>query len=199
MPETFYVADLHFGHKNGLAFDNRPWTTIEDHDAAIIENWNDQVGYDDIVYILGDISWHNVTKTNEILSQLNGEKHLVRGNHDSKFLRNKDFRDCFVEICNYRELGKGEDMIVLSHYPIPFFNQQHAGATHLYGHVHITPDYQMTEHMGRLFSDRFRIPFKAFNVGIMLPYMEWRPQPIERIISGGFFQRAGMVSVEDFE
>lgn len=187
MPETFYVADLHFGHKNSLAFDNRPWTTIEEQDAAIIENWNNQVGYNDIVYILGDVSWYNATKTNEIFSQLNGEKHLIIGNHDGKLLRNVEFRNYFAEICNYKEIGKGKDMIVLSHYPIPFFNQQHVGTTHLYGHVHTTHEYNMIEHMGKLFEDRYKIPFKAFNVGIMIPYMEWRPQPIEEIVYDNSF------------
>ena len=182
MPETFYVADLHFGHKNCLAFDNRPWTTTEEHDSALIKNWNEQVGYNDIVYILGDVSWHNTTKTREILSQLNGEKHLIQGNHDGRILRNPETRQFFAEITNYKEIGNGEEMIVLSHYPIPFYNNQHRGAVHLYGHVHVTPEYNMMQHMGRLFEDRYKIPFKAFNVGIMIPCMEWRPQPIEEIV-----------------
>src|SRR5574344_1862525 len=29
---TFYIADLHLGHKNVLRFDNRPFSTIEEND-----------------------------------------------------------------------------------------------------------------------------------------------------------------------
>ena len=65
---TYFIADLHFGHKNILGFDKRPWINIEDHDVALIKNWNEAVGYEDDVYILGDISWYNATKTIEILN-----------------------------------------------------------------------------------------------------------------------------------
>lgn len=52
----YFISDLHFGHKNVLAFDNRPFDNIEQHDNALIRNWNNAVNIDDDVYILGDIS-----------------------------------------------------------------------------------------------------------------------------------------------
>ena len=42
---------------------------------------------DDDIYILGDISWYNITKTIEIINSLNGRKHLIIGNHEKRFLR----------------------------------------------------------------------------------------------------------------
>lgn len=56
---NYFISDLHFGHKNILKFDNRPFLNIEQHDKAIIENWNNVVGEDDDVYVLGDISWYD--------------------------------------------------------------------------------------------------------------------------------------------
>ena len=88
----YFISDLHFGHENCLVFDNRPFKSIEEHDATIIKNWNDVVGMDDDVYLLGDISWYNATKTIEIFNQLNGRIHLIRGNHDSKLLRNRELQ-----------------------------------------------------------------------------------------------------------
>ena len=70
--QTYYISDLHFGHVNALSFDNRPFKTIEDHDNTIINNWNNVVGIDDEIYILGDISWYNVTKTIEIFGLVRG-------------------------------------------------------------------------------------------------------------------------------
>ena len=52
----YFIADLHFGHENCLAYDNRPFLDVDSHDNYIINKWNEQVGIDDEVYILGDIS-----------------------------------------------------------------------------------------------------------------------------------------------
>lgn len=95
---TFFIADLHLGHKNILSYDNRPFTDIETHDKFIIDKWNETVGYEDKVWILGDLSWHSSTKTITILEQLNGIKHLIIGNHDNKLLKNRDFQAQFQSI-----------------------------------------------------------------------------------------------------
>ena len=88
----YFIADTHFGHENALAFDNRPFKTIEEHDETLIRNWNHAVGMDDEVFILGDISWYNVSRTIEIVRTLNGIKHFITGNHDKKLLKNKELR-----------------------------------------------------------------------------------------------------------
>ena len=49
---TFFTADLHFGHKNILAYDNREFASTEEHDEFLIEQWNSVVGIDDEVWIL---------------------------------------------------------------------------------------------------------------------------------------------------
>ena len=67
---NYFISDLHLGHKNVLKFDNRPFINIEEHDKTIIDNWNSKVNDKDDVYVLGDISWHNATKTIEIFKQL---------------------------------------------------------------------------------------------------------------------------------
>ena len=104
---NYFIADLHFGHQNVLAYDNRRFPDIETHDNALIQNWNDIVGYEDDVYVLGDISWHNAVKTIEIFKQLNGNIHLIIGNHDNKLLKNRELRNRFCEICHYKELDLG--------------------------------------------------------------------------------------------
>lgn len=54
---NYFIADTHFGHQNALAFDNRKFKTIEDHDNALIENWNTPYwfeGWDEIVFKFKD-------------------------------------------------------------------------------------------------------------------------------------------------
>ena len=102
---NYFISDTHFGHERCLFFDDRPFTKIKDHDKAIIDNWNNTVGMDDDVYLLGDISWYNATKTIEIFNNLNGNIHLIRGNHDGRLLRNRELQKRFVEITDYKELS----------------------------------------------------------------------------------------------
>ena len=66
---NFYISDMHFGHKNCIAFDNRPFTSVEEMDAAMIANWNNAVSSGDTVYILGDMCWGKQSRAIEILQQ----------------------------------------------------------------------------------------------------------------------------------
>ena len=83
MSKIFFTSDLHFGHKNILKFTKpRPFATIEEHDQAIINNWNSVVNRDDTVYVLGDIAMNMDPDVLENhLECLNGHKRLILGNH----------------------------------------------------------------------------------------------------------------------
>ena len=181
----YFISDLHFGHKNVLAFNNRPLDNIEQHDNALIRNWNNAVNIDDDVYILGDISWHNATRTLEIFNTLNGNLHLIKGNHDIQLLKGRDLRERFVEITDYKELSHGDDekKIVLSHYPIPCFNHRHNGWIHLYGHVHNNTDWNTIEYTRRILESR-GTPCNMYNVGVMMSYMDYTPRTLRAITNG---------------
>ena len=185
---------MHFGHSNILSFDARPFRSIEAHDEFLINEWNANVDIDDDVWILGDISWHNSTKTLDILKRLNGNLHLCIGNHDHKFLRNEQLRARFVEIVHYKEIqlpnNKG---IVLCHYPIPCFNNHFYGWYHLYGHVHSSFEWNMTERARYESEELYGNPCNMINVGCMLPYMQYRPQTLEEIQFGYAAYKEGLL------
>ena len=180
----FFIADTHFGHENALAFDNRPFRTIEEHDKALIENWNNAVSRNDEVFILGDISWHNATRTNEIVSSLNGVKHLIVGNHDKKLLKNWEFQSLFIEITDYKELSLSDKKgIVLSHYPIPCFNHHYYGWYHLYGHVHISFEWNMMERVKYEMETLYDKPCRMYNCGAMIDYIGYTPRTLGEILA----------------
>ena len=184
MGKTFFIADLHLGHKNCLAFDNRPFTDIEVQDQTIIKNWNSVVSSEDTVWVLGDISWYGPVKTAEIFEQLNGDKKLCVGNHDHKLLKNANVRALFSEITDYKEIDLGDrGGIVLSHYPIPCFNKHYYGWVHFYGHVHNSFEWHMMEHVKREMQDLYDKPCNMYNVGVMIPYMNYTPKTLEEIIA----------------
>lgn len=83
---VWVTSDCHFGHLNILKYcpETRPFETIEEHDQAIIDNWNSVVEDGDDVIVVGDFFMGPVDTIDRILPQLNGNITLIVGNHDSK-------------------------------------------------------------------------------------------------------------------
>lgn len=153
-------------------------------DAFMIASWNRKVTENDTVYILGDVSWHRKDKTAEILKQLNGKKILVKGNHDNRWL-NTETKSLFDSIVDYAEIKIENNFIVLSHYPIPFFNKHHYGSYMLYGHVHNSHEWNMVESYKREMQ-QLDISCNMYNVGCML--WNYEPVSLEEIISDERFK-----------
>ena len=137
---TYFTADTHFGHANIIKYANRPFASVAEMDATLIKNWNDTVGPDDDVYHLGDFSLTSPAKTRDILDQLNGRIHLIKGNHETSALA---CSDRFVWVKDYHELAlpdeeayKGQRYLMLFHYAMRVWNGSHHGTFHLYGHSH---------------------------------------------------------------
>lgn len=182
---NFYISDLHFGHKNALAFDNRPFGTVDEMNQALIDNWNKTVTAADHVYILGDFCWGKAKDWPAVLQQLSGNKHLIRGNHDIRLPMQPDVRRYFVDVADYKEIKDGDQHLVLSHYPIVAFKNMYYGWMHLYGHVHVTTEEKMVSYFFRTVESYYDFPQRAFNVGCMLPYMNYTPRTLEEIVEGG--------------
>lgn len=79
---TYFTADLHLGHGNILRYCNRPFADVDAMNAGIIARWNDTVGPDDTVWLLGDVVVGHIADTLPLVAQLNGTILLVPGNHD---------------------------------------------------------------------------------------------------------------------
>lgn len=78
----FFTSDLHFGHYNVIQYCNRPFDTVEQMNEYMVEKWNEVVGPDDIVYVLGDFAMGPQENVVKYGPRLNGIKFLVPGNHD---------------------------------------------------------------------------------------------------------------------
>ena len=100
----FFISDTHHGHeapytkfKKADGSPLRPFSCAAEADEKMVENWNARVKPNDKVYHLGDIVMSK--KHLPILERLNGEKVLIRGNHDLEkagvYLKYfKDVRGC---------------------------------------------------------------------------------------------------------
>lgn len=162
----YYIADMHFGHRNVLHFDNRPFVDADQMDEVLIHNWNERVTDEDTVYVLGDAFWKNEENSIRIIQQLNGHKHLIRGNHDRVHGR---LRFHWESIEQYAEINDVNTMVIMSHYPIMFYKNQHCGAVMLYGRVHNTREWRLVEKW-KLEQWDMGIPSRLINVGCMMDY-----------------------------
>lgn len=134
MSKTFLISDTHFGHANILTFLDedgkqlRPFSSVQEMDETMVDNWNKTVSKNDKVYHLGDVLFSNrVLQT--ILPRLNGTKILIKGNHDN--LKPSQYLQFFKDIRAYHVLDK----FVLSHVPIhPDSVSRWKG--NLHGHLH---------------------------------------------------------------
>lgn len=171
--EIFFTSDLHFGHDNIIRFDHRPFDSVEEMDQAIIERWNKKVtNNNDLVYILGDVSWYDDVKTASIVRQLRGKKVLILGNHDKRIKHQSSI--LFNEIVPYKEIFLNNSAkVVMCHYPIPFYNGHYHKGIMLYGHVHVTPEEKMTQDYAKELRNK-GIPCEMHNVGCML----WNYEPV---------------------
>lgn len=141
---VYFTSDLHLGHTAVLAFAQRPWATIEEHDAAIIDNINATVGHNDELYILGDFTFRFMN--DDVKPYLDAirchNRWLVLGNHDKAgYLRKPG---AFKGVAPYMELREQGRLCVLSHYPMLDWNLApvHHGVDlakssyMLHGHIH---------------------------------------------------------------
>lgn len=133
MSNTFIVSDTHWGHKGCCEFLNsdgskmRPWNTAEEMDEAMIDKWNKVVGPKDKVYHLGDVVINR--KAFKTLARLNGDKVLVKGNHD--LFRLEEYLPYFRDI---RAAG-ALDGFILTHIPI-HPDQLGRWKGNFHGHLH---------------------------------------------------------------
>lgn len=135
---TWFTSDNHFGHKNIHLFcpDTRPHSDVDEMNSQMIRRWNQQVEPGDTVWALGDFFFCNATKALSILPELNGNIHLVYGNHDRVIRYNAAVRGYFKSVQEYKELELQGMKFCLFHYPVQEWNNMHRGAIHLYGHIH---------------------------------------------------------------
>jgi calcineurin-like phosphoesterase family protein len=134
MPAVFLVSDTHFGHAGVCRFTRndgvtklRPWTDADEMDEAMVKAWNERVRPNDKVYHLGDVVINR--RALKTLARLNGDKVLIRGNHD--IFPDVEYREYFRELRAYHVMNG----MILSHIPIHPESLGRFGVN-IHGHLH---------------------------------------------------------------
>lgn len=134
MPSVWLISDTHFGHeKTCTVFKRedgsplRPFSCAEEMDEFMIKAWNDRVRPNDKVYHLGDVVINR--KFLNVLARLNGDKVLIRGNHD--IFKLEDYSQYFRDIRAF-DVKNG---MIFSHVPVHPESLGRFG-TNIHGHLH---------------------------------------------------------------
>ena len=145
-PESgvFFTSDTHFGHSKIIDYCKRPFSSIEEHDKTLIQNWNNVVGQDDTVFHLGDFAYGNSQFVSNIIKQLNGNIILIKGNHDLRNM-NPTLYNIFSDAVYQARILIDKQTVYLNHFPFLCFEHGDINlykdnySIQLFGHVHSGP------------------------------------------------------------
>lgn len=134
MPDTWFTADFHFGHVNIIRYCNRPFETVTEMDAAILDRLNSSAAEGDILYFLGDFCRGSGKEALAYRKQIRCKNiFFVEGNHDG------GTRKISTEFGWWKQLAEvktHDQVIVLCHYAMRVWHHSFRGSWHLYGHSH---------------------------------------------------------------
>lgn len=136
MPNVWMIGDPHFYHNNIIKYENRPFSSVDEMNKALIDNWNSKVRKDDKVIVAGDFCFKATEHAKEILDNLKGYKILIMGNHDTvspmRFIEAG-----FKEVYRYPIIYDG--FYIISHEPM--YVNANTPYANIFAHVHSNPAY----------------------------------------------------------
>ena len=139
----YLTSDLHFNHMNILKYEpeSRPFSSIEEMNETIIQNWNEIVTANDTVYVLGDMAMGMIEDAIPLIKRLNGKIILIRGNHDTT-KRLQAFKEIGIEVYDIFYLPYKGKYFIMCHFPITskefidMVRYDNSEVVNLYGHLH---------------------------------------------------------------
>ena len=133
----WFTADTHFGHQHIIALCKRPFKHAASMDETMIMTWNSRINPNDSVFFLGDFC-HHASNPAELFYRLNGNKTLIKGNHDHQ----QTIELPWGAVHDIFELRFEKRRIAMCHYPMLEWPGMHTGAIHVHGHQHNKQPFQ---------------------------------------------------------
>lgn len=165
--KLFFTSDTHYHHANicrattkwdtSQQFNFREFDSLDAMNDALVNNINDIVSENDVLFHLGDWSFGGFEKIQEFRSRLVCKNiHLILGNHDNHIDKNTgDVQELFSSVQHYvnldvsraNQVTKQIDKyrFVLMHYPIASWDGLKDHVIHLHGHVHLGPGKRISK------------------------------------------------------
>ena len=131
----YFIGDTHFDDKNIIDFAERPFKDVNEMNQHIAKKWNEKINKNDIVYVVGDFVNNKYTiETANLISNLNGRKILIKGNHDK--LKDHEYIELgFEKVYDYPIII--DNFYIVSHEPM--FMNNSMPYVNIFAHVHNNP------------------------------------------------------------
>lgn len=139
----YFTSDWHIGHNQKFIWESRGFSSIEEHDEAILLRCNEIVKPDDELWILGDlVMGTDESEWDKVFCNLNCSNiHYIEGNHESD---KKMDRYDYIYKLHYEGLAQiikvsKRRKFYLSHYPTlvdNYINPYDVPMWNISGHTH---------------------------------------------------------------
>jgi len=130
----FFTADEHYGHERIIDYCDRPFTTVAEMNAWLINSHNMCVGPGDVTVHCGDFGFfRSWAEAQEVIQQLNGSHIFIKGSHDRWLPKNHPMmwrKTLLLPSSNERVL------VTACHYAMRTWERAHYGSWQVYGHSH---------------------------------------------------------------
>ncbi len=134
---VWYTSDAHIDHQGILVHVPQrlhDFVNVETMIREITAIWNDHVAPSDTVYCLGDMILDR-RRLIPILGGLNGQKHLIKGDHD-RASKTKLINSGYRSVSMLSNITVDDMPITLCHWCMRVWRKSHYNSSHLYGHSH---------------------------------------------------------------
>lgn len=149
--DILFWGCLHYGHDPCWPtpiWKRRGYSSSQEHDEGIINNWNVKANKNTIGFLLGDNTLGKSSKEKfvKLITNINFSRlYVMSGNHaagwhnifdtlEGNVWHINDKEVIFVP--NYMEIIAKDQFIVLSHYPLVSWNMQRRGSFMIHSHCH---------------------------------------------------------------
>lgn len=168
----YITSDWHIGHDKPFIYESRGFSSIKEHDTAILERCNEIVERADELWILGDLAMGIDTEEwDRVFKNLTCEYvYFLIGNHETDKRMDKfeyDYGFNFEGYATVKRISKSK-AFYLSHYPtiVSNYNEKNRFFWNLSGHTHS--------------KEKINGDFKIYNVA--LDAHNCYPVPLETIV-----------------
>ena len=146
MSKIWLTSDWHFNHSRAFIYEPRGFQSVEEMNEATVERHNSLVAPGDEVYVLGDLCLGGgeadiAQKNKELIERMNGNLHIILGNHDTP-ARIKMYATCknVIDIKYADMIHYSGYHFYLSHFPTLTGNLEKESlkqcTCNLFGHTH---------------------------------------------------------------